>query len=189
MKLIKAKKTKFFWVFFILAGFLALACVIMAPVWSETDVFFKSWGSFVFDAIVAFALFYYIVLYLFRHASTSSGAIRTLTVIEIVILSLLALSSLLSYFTSALQIKEPCVLLGIVLWIRGVNEILCTSISRSLRHPVWKTAAFLLMVTLGTLLMSRPFITKSQLMWVIVAALIALMIYTVLYGISAKSKN
>lgn len=189
MKLVNAKKTKFYWAFFILALLLALAGIIIAPVWSGTDVFFKSWGALIFDALIAFALIYYIVLCLFKHASSARGTVQVLAVVEIVILALLALSCLLSYFTTVLQIKEPCVILGIALWLRGANEIICTSLSRSVRHPVWKNVVFLLLVTLGTFLIARPLVTRVQFQWFIVASLATLCIYTILYGISAKKSN
>ena len=189
MQLVNAKKTKFNWIFYIIALLLAGACVIIAPVWSKSEVFFKGWGALIFDALIAFALIYYIVLFLFKHASSAKGTVQVLAVVEIVIIALLALSSLLSYFTTVLQLKEPCIILGIVLWLRGANEIICTSLSRSLRHPVWKNALFLLMVSFGAFLVARPFVTKAHFQWLLVATLATLCVYTVLYGISARKKK
>ena len=66
MKIIDAKKTRFYWVYFILAILLFLGALIVAPIWSGTDVFFKSWGAKLIDILIAVAIAYYIIVYLLK---------------------------------------------------------------------------------------------------------------------------
>lgn len=186
MKIINAKKTKFFWAFYVLGILIALLAVMVAPIWSGTDVFFKGWGAKIFDVLIAFSLIYYIVLCLFKRASSARGTIQILTIVEIVILALIALSCLLSYFVTIFTIKEPCMVLGVALWLRGANELLGASISRSVRHPVWKVVVYILFITLGTWLFARPIISRNQFEWVLVASLAILAVYTIIYASVAK---
>lgn len=185
MGLINAKKTKFYWMYLVLAGVLAVLGIIVAPIWSGTDLFFKGWGAKLIDLLLAIALIYYIIIYLFKKVRTSLGVVQALTIVELAILSLIALGCILSQF-KVINISEPCQVLGVALWLRGAVEILSSHFRKSSRYPVWKLLGFIALVTAGTVLFIRPLISRAQFQWAIVALLIILAIYSLAYGISAK---
>lgn len=192
MKIIDAKKTRFYWVYFILAILLFLGALIVAPIWSGTDVFFKSWGAKLIDILIAVAIAYYIIVYLLKKVSSSKGAILILTIVEIVLLSLVALGSVLSQF-KVINISGPCQVLGLALWLRGVIELVRAYYYRGftskIKYSLAQLAVAIAMVTFGTYIFARPIISSTTMLWILVALLIVFGVYTLLYGISAKKPS
>ncbi len=179
------KKTKFFWVYIVLSVLLVLTGLIIAPIWSGTNVFFKNWGSKLIDLLLALALIYYIVIFLFKRAKTTTGVVQGLTIAELVILSLVALGCILSQF-KVINISEPCQVLGLAMWLRGCVEVIASHFHRNSSHPVWKLVGFLALVTAGTALFFKPLVSRAQFQWALVALLIILAICSLVYGINAK---
>lgn len=192
MKIINAKKTKLYWIYYILAVFLFIGALIVAPVWNDTDLFFKNWGSKLLNILIAVAIFYYIIVYLFKKINSSKGAILILTIVEIVLLSLVALGSVLSQF-KIINVSGPCQILGLALWLRGVIELVRAYYYRGfaskIKYSLVQLAIAIAMVTFGTYIFARPFISPTVMLWILVALLLVFGVYTLLYGISAKKTS
>lgn len=179
------KKTRLYWIY-ILFGIALLALgAIVAPIWADTDLFFKGWGAKLIDLLLALSLAYYVVIYLLPKVKSSLGVPQVLAIVEAVLLFIVALGCVLSQF-KIINITEPCQVLGFALWLRGCVEILSSHFRKSSRYPTWKLALFLALVTFGTALYFRPFISKLQFQWAIVALLLVLALYSFVFGVRSK---
>ena len=118
------KKTKFFWLYLTLGALLILTSLALAPFWKEVweSCPWKNLGSFVVSYIIAFIIIIYLVLYLFNRIKKSVGTIRLLTIIEFVLLAVIAVGLIVSRL-QIFNITNPSVILGIALYVRGVIEI------------------------------------------------------------------
>ncbi len=188
-KLLTLKKTKAFWLYFIFAVIFILAAIVLAPVWSGTDVFFKGWGRKVIDIFIAILIILYLCLYLVKKvARGGNGVIKVLTIIEFVALSLIALGCIFSQL-GVFKIGEPCQIAGLIMWCRGTIEIFRAYYFRgssSVKYPVWLVAVAIALVTFGTYLYIKPLFTAAHLQWVLAAIMLAIAIFLIYAGIATK---
>lgn len=114
------------------------------------------------EYIVGVGLVFYIGLYLFpsfKNFKKKEGFVKTLMIIELIIVGLLALGSFLSYF-KIIDNSSPSKIFGIVFWLRGVNAILIMTYHRSSsKSYVYLYIAF---ITFGTYLYIKNFITTKM---------------------------
>lgn len=188
-KLLTLKKTKAFWLYFVCAAVFMLAAIVFAPVWSGTDVFFKSWGRKVIDIFIAFLIVLYLCTYLVKKvARGGNGVIRILTIIEFVVLSLIALGCIFSQF-GIFNIGEPCQIAGLIMWCRGTIEVFRAYYFRgssTVKYPVWLVAVAVALVTFGTYLYVKPLFTAQHLQWVLAAIMLAIMVFLIYAGVVTK---
>ena len=187
-KLLTLKKTKAFWLYFVFAAIFVLAAVVLAPVWSGTEVFFKNWGRKVIDIFIAVLIILYLSLYLVKKvARGGNGVIKVLTIIEFVALSLIALGCIFSQF-GVFKMGEPCQIAGLIMWCRGTIEIFRAYYFRgsTVKYPVWLVAVAVALVTFGTYLYVKPLFTATHLQWVLAAIMLAMGIFFIYAGIVTK---
>jgi hypothetical protein len=187
-KLLTLKKTKAFWLYFVFAAIFVLAAVVLAPVWSGTDLFFKDWGRRVIDIFIAVLIILYLSMYLVKKvARGGNGVIKVLTIIEFVALSLIALGCIFSQF-GVFKIGEPCQIAGLIMWCRGTIEIFRAYYFRgsTVKYPVWLVAVAVALVTFGTYLYVKPLFTAAHLQWVLAAIMLAMGIFFIYAGIVTK---
>jgi len=188
-KLLTLKKTKAFWLYFVLALIFLLAAIVFAPVWSGTDVFFKGWGRKVIDIFIAFLIILYLCTYLVKKvARGGNGVIKILTIIEFVVLALIALGCVFSQF-GVFSIGEPCQIAGLIMWCRGTIEIFRAYYFRgssTVKYPVWLVAVAIALVTFGTYLYLRPLFTAEHLQWLLAAIMLAIMVVLIYAGVVTK---
>ena len=188
-KLLTLKKTKAFWVYYIFAVIFLLAAIVFAPVWSSTDVFFKSWGRKVIDIFIAILIIIYLCTYLVKKIGRGgNGVIKILTIIEFVALSLIALGCVFSQF-GVFSIGEPCQIAGLIMWCRGTIEVFRAYYFRgssSVKYPVWLVAVAVALVTFGTYLYVKPLFTAQHLQWLLAAIMLAIMVFLIYAGITTK---
>lgn len=187
-KLLTLKKTKAFWLYFVFAAIFVLAAVVLAPVWSGTEVFFKNWGRKVIDIFIAVLIILYLSMYLVKKvARGGNGVIKVLTIIEFVALSLIALGCIFSQF-GVFKIGEPCQIAGLIMWCRGTIEIFRAYYFRgsTVKYPVWLVAVAVALVTFGTYLYVKPLFTAAHLQWVLAAIMLAMGIFFIYAGIVTK---
>ena len=191
-KLLTLKKTKAFWLYFILAAIFLLAAVMLAPVWSSTDVFFKDWGRKVIDIFIAVLIIIYLCVYLVKKvARGGNGVIKVLTIIEFVALSLIALGCIFAQL-GVFKINEPCKIVGLIMWCRGTIEIFRAYYFRgasTVKYPVWLVAVAVALVTFGTYLFVKPLFTAVHLQWVLAAIMLAIMIFLIYAGFATKPEG
>lgn len=185
-KFLNTTKTKLFWLYFVFGVILFVPSVMLIPIWKDYDVnvFFKNWGYNIVNIIICFAIALYLILVVFKKIiSKSNKVVKILTVIEFVLLSLIALGAVFTQF-DVLPIKEPGQILGFALWIRGVvevfrayyfnkNDLLTTDDDKS------KTSTFtignlivsIILISLGVVMIVTNFITIQIVLWVITLTL------------------
>ena len=174
--------------YYIAAFICLLAAVVFAPLWSNTDIFFKSWGAKVIDLLIAVLIIFYLVSYLSKKvARGGNGVIKILTIVEFVLLSLIALGCILSQF-KIINIGGPCEIIGLIMWIRGAIEVYRAYYFRgaSTKYPAWLVAVAIALITFGTYLYIRPLFTARHLQWALAAVMLVLVIYFIYAAIVTK---
>lgn len=188
MKLFDTKKTKNFWAEIVLGAVCIIMAVIFAPIWKNTDVFFKNWGTAVIDVLIAALIVAYLAGYLWKKMILSSGIIKVLTIVEFCVLSIIALGCIFTQF-DVLPVKEACKIFGLILWSRGVVEIFrayyLSRVTTYKYSPLWLVVA-IAMVTFGTYCFAKPFIQNEAILWLFVVALLVFGILFVVIGCMQK---
>ncbi len=190
-KAFSLKKTKLFWTYYIAAFICLLAAVVFAPLWSKTDLFFKNWGAKVIDLIIAALIIFYLVTYLSKKvARGGNGVIKILTIVEFVLLSLIALGCILSQF-KIVNLGGPCEIVGLIMWIRGAIEVYRAYYFRgtSTKYPAWLVAVAIALITFGTYLYIKPLFQARHLQWALVAVMLVIMIYFIYAAIVTKPEK
>ena len=187
MKLLSLKKTKAFWLYYILAAVCLMAAVIFAPLWSGTDIFFKNWGAKAIDLLIAVLIIVYLCTYLIKKVARGNGVIKLLTVIEFALFALIALGCILSQF-KVVNLGGPCEIVGAIMWVRGSIEVFRAYYFRgsSAKYPLWGVAVAIALVTFGTYLYIKPLFTAKDLQWVLSAIMLAIMIACIYAAIVTK---
>lgn len=186
------KKTKFFWLYHMLGILMILAAVILAPFWSDVDIFFSSWGEKTVSFMIAFAIALYLIFYLAKKIKASPNqTILVLTIVEFILLMVIALGSVLSQF-DILKIQSPSQIIALALWLRGVVEIVRAYYYRrdiEEAYPIIQLVIAIAMVTLGTYLFARPFISAEVLQWILCAIILILGCVFIFVGAKAKPRK
>lgn len=192
IKKLNFKTTCAFWAYICIGVITVLFGVVLAPAWSGTNVFFKSWGAKIIDIMIAIAIISYLIFYLAKKIKSSPNTtIQILIVVEFVLLSVIALGCILSQF-KVIDIGGPCQILGLALWCRGSVELFRAYYYRrdtSVRYPVWYVALAIAMVTFGTYIFAKPFFTALHLQWIFCGVIGIIGILLIVYGIMVKPKK
>ena len=191
--LLNPKKTKMFWGYWILAVVFIVLGIFLMPVWGNTDVFWKNWwvpGVYLFIALL---LGLYLFGYLIRKIkSGSNGTVKVLTIIEFILLGLIALACI---FIAIPQIRasvpavttEACRIIGVALYLRGVVEIFRAYYNHDKSHyPVWWLCIVILFVTLGVWMFLQPFFRNVQIAWGLSILVLILGVIFLIDGFLAK---
>ncbi len=191
-KKLNFKTTRNFWAYICFGVLAVIVAVILAPVWSDTDVFFKNWGSKIVNIMIAVAIIMYLIFFLAKKIkSYSNSTILVLTVIEFVLLAIIALGCILSQF-NVINIGGPCEILGLALWCRGTVELFRAYYYRresSVYYPVWYVAIAVAMVTFGTYIFAKPFFHSTDIQWIFCGVTGVIGIFLIVYGIMVKPKK
>lgn len=191
-KKLNFRPTRSFWAYICLGVIAVILAVILAPLWSGTNVFFKSWGSKIVDIMMAVAILAYLILFLAKKIKRAPNTtIQILTVVEFVLLSVIALGCVLSQF-KVINVGGPCQILGLALWCRGTVELFRAYYYRrdsSVHYPVWYVALAVAMVSFGTYIFAKPFFTALHLQWIFCGAIGVAGVLLIIYGIMVKPKK
>lgn len=168
-KMINTKKTSAFWVFFILGVLITAISVLLMPFWKTAtpDVFFAEWGHKFVKVIIAVIVLLYAFLFLLKRVGRrGNGVVKTLSVIEIIVLVLISLALLISQFSKFAL--DAYVIISIALWMRGVVEIFRAYYlgSGENKYPVYKLIFAIILVSVGAYLLSAKVITNVHILWV-----------------------
>lgn len=190
--IVKAKKTKLFWVYFVVALFVILGGVVLLPVWDNTDVFWKSWGSQIINIIIGACIIVYLLTFLLRKILTrQKGVIMILTIVEFVVLSLVALGCILQQF-QVINVGGACQILGLALWCRGVVECFRAYFHQSGdkdKYPLYFLVIALAFVSFGTYMFAKPIFSDVEVLWVVSILIILVGLLLVTLGIMAKPNS
>ncbi len=169
-KLFRAHPTTYYWCYW-LGGVLCLVlAVLLAPVWDGTGVFWRDYGRTAVDILLAVALFLYISTYLVREASREGVAsVRVLVIVEIAVLSLIAVGCVLKQL-SIIKVGTAAEVLGVAVWLRGTVLAFRAYFCKS--HTVFHLALAVALITVGTVLVVRPIFSDGTLRWVIAVSVL-----------------
>lgn len=189
------KKTKFFWGYILLGIIVMILGIWLMPVWSKCPdwVFWKNWGISLINIIIGICIILYLVCYLLRKVrQRANGVIKTLTIIEFVILALIALGCIIQQFKKIIPIEGAAPILGLAFWCRGVIEIFRAYYHQhgnNERYPIWWLAIAIFFVTFGVYLMVAQPNFDLAILWILVILILLIAILLIVDGILAKPKS
>lgn len=168
----------------------AIAMFVLAAVLIAAGVIFlppvTNYGEIVLLIIIGILLLVYVYGYLLPKVTLKSkGVILLLTLIEMALHTVLALTCIFTKFFGTPIFKDGFVILGVAMWIRGVVETFRAYYYRGngTKYPLYKVAITVLLITGGTYLYLKPIITNIQLVYGLCFAFFGCAILLVVLGI------
>lgn len=159
--------------------FTMIACILLA-IWSVLLFLdgFDVGGMRVADRMLhlfaAVALVIYTVFALFPLVGRYNGLLRGVVLGEIAILLVMALLQICMEWVvvPVAFLARPCVLLGLVLWLRATVEILHAYLCAANKEsgtgvPLWKLLFYVLLSALGVWQMAKPLISDKSFVFAI----------------------
>ena len=193
-KLINASKTKFFWIYIVVGAILMIASVMFMPFWKDIapDLFFANWGENFVKIVIAVVLMFYLFGYLIKKVASANIAVeKVLTVIEFVILFLIALGCIISQFV--VFSFDISIILALAFWMRGTVEIVRAYYYNGTgdKYPIYKVIISILLVTLGGIIIASKFISTKMAIWVAtgVAFIFSLIIFILGFYKNPKTRK
>ena len=164
---------------FILAGLLLGLGIVMIP--EVTDV-----GNIILLIVIGALLLVYVYYYLLvKVAKKSSGIILILTLIEMIVLTIIAVTCILSEILNKTIIGEGMKSLGLAFWIRGVVESFRAYYYKgnTTKYPVYKVILNVILITLGTWFFISNIISNLILVWSLAVIFVIASIAMIILGI------
>ena len=190
-KLFNPKKTSLYWLYFVAGIVTIILSVMLMPVWSNQGdwCFFKDWGMKIINLIIAAVLILYLCTFLVKKITTrSNGVIKVLTIVEFVLLALVALGCILQQF-KVINIGGACKIFGLALWCRGVVESFRAYYfqrGNQVKYPVWWLVINIAFVSFGVYLYAKPLFQDVTILWIFVILILLIGIVLVVDGFNAK---
>lgn len=185
--LFRPKKTKLFWLFFVTGVLAILLGIMFMPIWQNAGdwVFWKDWGQNLVNIIIFACIVLYLCLFLVKKIRRrSNGVVKVLTIVEFVLMSLIALGCILQQF-KVINIGGACAILGLALWCRGVVEIFRAYYHQHGNNDRYPLCAIAL-VSVGVYLFAKPLFSDVTLIWIFAILLILAGIILFIDGFLAK---
>lgn len=193
MKKIIVKKTKAYWLYIALGIVTLIFGILLLPFWGSiwNECPWKSWGTDLVMLFMAIVIGLYLFMFLIKKINRYRGVVQVLTIIEFVLLALIALGLVFSQFNILAIPKQPSVILGLALYCRGVIEIFRAYYyhhSMKTIYPVWWLVVAILFVTFGVYLMIKPLVQLTLIVWLLAISVIVIGIFLIAYGVLANPK-
>ena len=193
-KLTHPAKTKLFWLYIVVGIVGIILGIMLMPVWGGCPdwVFWKNWGTQLINIIICICIVAYLCIFLVKKImQRSNSVVKILTIIEFVVLALIALGCILQQF-KVINIGGACAILGLAMWCRGVVEIFRAYYHQrgnNDRYPVWWLVIAICLVTFGVYLFAKPLFSDIVVLWVFVVLILLLSIIFIVVGILAKPEK
>lgn len=193
MKKITVKKTKAYWLYIALGIVTLIFGILLLPFWGSiwSECPWKTWGTDLVMLFMAIVIGLYLFMFLIKKINRYRGVVQVLTIIEFVLLALIALGLVFSQFNILAIPKQPSVILGLALYCRGVIEIFRAYYyhhSMKTIYPVWWLVVAILFVTFGVYLMVKPLVQLTLIVWLLAISVIVIGIFLITYGALANPK-
>lgn len=144
-------------------------------------------GETILHILIGALLLAYCYGYLLpKVVSKSRNTILVLSLIELILLTFIAVSCIIETWVDITILTEGCIIIGVVLWIRGVVESFRSYYyqkSNSNKYPVYKVFINIILITAGTWLFVSPIIGNFELLYVFAFLLVAASIALIVMGI------
>ncbi len=165
-------KTKWFWLYFVVAGITAAISLFLLPIWEKTTLFFRYWSIGAVQIILALLIVAYIVMYLLRTFASldlpRTRVLQAVKIAEIAALVVLIVFCIVEHF-GLVSFVGPCFVIGCVLYLRGlvqgIKGYLYTHKKKE-SYSVLQLIFCFAALTLGTILIINPF-GGEGFMWII----------------------
>ncbi len=186
-KLLHPGRTKLFWLYIVGGVLLLLLAVMLMPIWSKAGswAFFKNWGLDMVHLLIALGILLYLFGYLLHKIiKRCNGVIKTLTIIEFVLLALVAVGCILQQF-KVINVGGACSILGLALWCRGTVEIFRAYYHQKgndEKYPLWWLAIAIFFVTFGAYIFANPLFPDLTILWIFDILLVLLAIMLIVIG-------
>lgn len=164
---------------------LALGVVLMPVI---TDL-----GLDILNYVMAAGILIYLFSYLLGKIKRSRNTIMILTVIEFVLMFVIALGLVLAQF-KIINVSQACQILGLALALRGIVEMFRAYYhqkNNNARYPLAQFIVNLIILILGVYIFAKPFITNETLVWIlsVVCLLVGLLFLALAISFQTKSKK
>ena len=194
-KVFNSTKTKLFWLYLIFGFVFMLAgLTLCSPLWQDAlkvDWFFAGWGRSIVKLVISTILILYIIFFLGKRIR-GNGVVKTLTIVEMILLSLIALGGILSQF-NIIKIADASKILGCALWLRGTVEIFHAyyyhANENERKYPVWMVALSIALITLGTYFFVTNRITNDFILWIMVIIIFLIGLFLFIWGFIKKPER
>lgn len=190
-KIFNPQKTKLFWLYFICGGLLLVLSILLMPVWSNVGswCFWKDWGNKTVDIIIAACIVCYLVFFQIKKLrARANGVIKVLTIIEFILLALIAVGCILQQF-KVISVGGTCAILGLAMLARGVIEVFRAYYHQkgnNEKYPIWWLVIAIFFVSFGTYLFAKPLFTDIVVLWIFVILIILVSVLLIIDGVLAK---
>lgn len=188
------KKTKLFWLYFVLGAIIIVSGIMLMPAWQEAGdwCFYRDWGMEFINIIIAICIGLYLFLFLIKKvAKRTNEVIKILTIIEFVSLLLIALGCILKQL-AIFNVGSACQILGIAMWARGVVEVFRAYYHQhgnNDKYPIVYLILAIVLVTFGAFLYAKPFISDEVILWIFVSLILVIGIIIFIDGFLAKPEK
>ena len=185
VQIFEIKKTNLFWLYFVGTGILVILGVFLLPVWSETNVFFKSWSNASIDIILAVLLVLYIIFYLVKNLKNdaSNKILRIVEIIEIILLLLISVLCVLEQF-NVTDFIGPCLAIGLAVYLRGIVLGIDCFLHTQDKNENFSLLTLIFMfasLTFGSMIIVNP-IYGDGFMWIISISILVVAIVLSVFG-------
>ncbi len=191
LKLFHPAKTKLFWLYLVFGILGVILGVMLMPVWEGLPkwVFWQKWGRQIVNIIICACIILYLALFLFKKVmGRANSVVKILTIIEFVVLALIALGCILQQ-CRVFNIGGACAILGLVLWCRGTVEVFRAYYHQkgnNEKYPIWWLVVAIVMMTFGTYIYAKPLFSDVVILWIFVVLILLVSIILIADGILAK---
>ncbi len=149
-------------------------------------------GLKILNIALALMIVAYLALVLFPLIKHKRGTIQILTIIEFVLVCIIAVGLVLQQF-KVFNIAGACKIIGLVIWLRAVVELFRAYFYRgkdsSYNYAVWYFCIILALITLGTYMFAKPFFSDTQVVLVLAIMCFVVAIALIVLGIVYAPKN
>lgn len=171
--------------FFIVAAILLTLGIIILP--EVTNI-----GLTILHILIGLCILAYAYGFLLtKVVIKSKGTILVLSLVELILLTFIAVTCILKTWISISFIDEGCLILGLAFWIRGVVESFRSHLSNSTsgkKYAIYKVVMNILLITVGTWIFVSPIFTNHQLLYVFAGVFICSCITCIVLGVLKLKK-
>lgn len=153
-----------------------------------------SWGTIMLNWVIAAGLVAYSFAYLLGVVRRSGGKTKLLTIIEMVVMLLIAVGLVLAQF-QIFAVSEICQIVGLALALRGIVcmfKAYYYQFDSKAKYPLLTFVLNIAILVFGVYIFAKPFVSNSQLVIALAVICFLLAVALIVYAImliSADSKG
>ncbi len=145
--------------------------------------------AFVVSALILVYVYYYLLL---KVLNKSRGSVLILTLIEMILLTVIAIGSIIGKVTNIMYISDTNKIIGISLWIIGLIESLRSYYyihSYNVNYSMYRLIINLILITIGTWCFITTYFITTILVYLISVTLFIISIALIIKGILKIKTN